>query len=173
MVVIFFFLISVASLTHLLSLFCSMPIFVTFHLISWSVHTDLWTDDSNCLFVCLFVFLLALVTTDLLTFPLLFCVHLHEYQFAAHFSHKSKQAQDTMSKKQLRWEKRKEGTGQEWVGQGVYFLNVVMICYLKKSLREETQLATPKLLLTKDQPVWVVAASSHVEKADRCHWNLQ
>ena len=40
---------------------------------------------------------------------------------------------------------------------------------LQKSLREETQLATPNLLLAKDQPVWIVAASSHVEKVDRCH----
>ena len=63
------FLISIASFTHLLYLFCSVP--VTFALshpmtwffsTTWFVTADLWTDDSNC-------FLLAFVTTDLLATP--------------------------------------------------------------------------------------------------------
>ena len=61
------FLISFASLTHLLYLFCSMPMTLAlshpmtwFCSTTWSVTADMWTVDSDS-------FLLALVNTDLLT----------------------------------------------------------------------------------------------------------
>ena len=60
------FLISMASFTHLLYLFCSaLMTFALSHPMTWffsttwSVTADLWTNDSDC-------FLLALATTDLL-----------------------------------------------------------------------------------------------------------
>ena len=65
-----FFLVSMASFTHLLYLFCSVPLtyalshpITWFFSTTWSVTADLWTGDSDC-------FLLSLVTADLLTFSI-------------------------------------------------------------------------------------------------------
>ena len=53
------FLISMASFTHLLYLFCSVPMTFTlshpmtwFFSTTWSVTADFWTDDSDCLSTC-------------------------------------------------------------------------------------------------------------------------
>ena len=86
MVASLLFLISMASFTHLLYLFCSVPMtfalsypMTWFFSTTWSVTADLWTDDSDC-------FLLALVTRFAHLFHFRFVFIKTGTKFAARFT---------------------------------------------------------------------------------------
>ena len=159
------FLISIASLTHLLYLFCSVPMTLTLShpmtwfcstTLMWSVTADLWTVDSDS-------FLLALVNTDLLTLSTSVLCSFNRVPNLR-----------PVSPMYSRFIHGRLYRGIRGIIRGQYFLSHVYAeLLLEKSLKKRKhQLATPNQPHSADRLVLEVAVSSSVDKEGRCPQNV-